>query len=270
MSLKINNPNSPALSKLNEAQSKLQNSFAKLSSGVRINKASDDAAGLAIADSLKSDAVSLGQGSRNAADGLSLLEIRDSTLQQVSDINGRLKELAAQSANGTLSDSQRSALSEEFNALKDEASRIVSSTSFNGQKVFSGDSTAIQVGTSGGQESQISAGSSDLSAALISLSSADISSREGALQAMSSIDSAQSKVSDIRSKSGAAGARLESAISNNEVAAENIRAAESRIRDVDVAAETAKALQYRILSEPGTAMAAQANQIQQTIMQLLK
>lgn len=270
MSLKINNPNSSALTNLNAAQSKLQSSFAKLSSGIRINKASDDAAGLAIADALKSDTVSLGQGSRNASDGMSLLEIRDSTLQQVGDINTRLKELAVESANGTLSDSQRSALSQEFNALKEEAGRIVSSTSFNGQSVFSGEGTSIQVGTGGGGDSQINTGGNDISAALGSLSNLDISTREGAQAAMSGIDSAQSKVADLRSKAGAASSRLESAISNNEVAAENIRAAESRIRDLDTAVETANMLRYSILTESATAMNAQAKSGSLIALQLLK
>lgn len=255
---------------LNSAQSKLQSSFSKLSSGVRITKASDDAAGLAIAEALKSDAVTLSQGSRNASDGVSLIEIRDGALGQIGEIQGRLKELATQSANGTLSDEQRASLSQEFNALREEAGRIAESTSFNGQNVFSGSDTSLQVGVDSGSDSQIKTGASDVSSAIATLGGLDISSQAGAQAAISGIDGFSKQVSELRGKGGAAEVRLETAIKNNEVAKENLLAAESRIRDVDVASEAANLVKNQILSQGSAAISAQANLNKATVLNLLK
>jgi len=256
---------------LNNALNDLNKSNERLSSGKRINRAADDAAGLAIAEALASQATVFRQASNNASYGKSVVEITDSALGQVSAIGTRLQELSAQSANGTLSDTQRSALNDEYQALTAEADRIAATTSFNGVNVFSGQSTSFQVGTDSSADSQINLEGSNLSSLLSSVKTQDISTQAGALTALDTTKSFVSNVSTQRGALGAASARLEVATNNIGVAIENIRSAESRIRDLDVASETANRTAANIRANSATSVIAQTKNLDaQRILKLLK
>ena len=246
-------------------------SMEKLSSGLRINRAGDDAAGLAISESLKSDIRALDQASRNAADGISLVQTGEGALDEVSSILLRMKELAEQSLNGTLSNTDRGYLNSEFSALKDEIDRISEATDFNGVKLLDGNggSVAIQVGIGTGTSDTVAV---DLGTARDTTQlglSATIDSTSGATTAMDQIDSAISTVTSARSDFGAIQNRLESSIRNINMTSENLAAANSRIRDVDVAQETSRMTSYQILQQAGVAMLAQANASTGLAMNLL-
>ncbi|MCB0311221.1 MAG: flagellin [Bdellovibrionales bacterium] len=255
---------------LNSALNDQNRSFNRLSSGKRINKASDDAAGLAIAESLLADAAVFNKASENINSARSLTSIQDGALGQVTQIGTRLQELSVQAANGTLSNSQREALNSEFQALKEEASRIVSSTEFNGNKVFSGESTTFQVGNSSDPTSQISVEGSNVAASLASIQNLDISSASGAMSALEATKNLVSELGSTRGKIGAAVSRLETADSNIKVAIENLRSAESRIRDVDVAEESAKNIASRIRARASEATLAQGKLSAENVLRLLK
>jgi flagellin len=247
-------------------------SMEKLSSGLRINRAGDDAAGLAISESLKSDIRALDQASRNAADGISLVQTGEGSLDEVSSILLRMKELAEQSLNGTLSNTDRGYLNAEFGALKAEIDRISDSTDFNGVKLLdgTGGTIAIQVGIGTGTSDKVDI---DLglarSTAQLGLS-ATIDAASGATTAMDQIDAAISSVTSARSDFGAIQNRLESSIRNINMTSENLAAANSRIRDVDVAKETSQMTSYQILQQAGVAMLAQANTTTGLAMNLLR
>ncbi len=246
-------------------------SMEKLSSGLRINRAGDDAAGLAISENLKSDIRALNQAARNAADGISLIQTAEGSLDEVSNILQRMKELAEQSLNGTLSDTDRGYLNAEFSALSSEINRISDGVDFNGVKLLdgSGGSVAIQVGigTSASDSVAIDLGA-DLDAAGLGLTAAvDTATNAGA--AMDEIDDAISTVVSARGDFGAIQNRLESSIRNINMMSENLSAANSRIRDVDVAHETSSLTSYQILQQAGVAMLAQANMSTSLAMNLL-
>lgn len=269
---------------LGEASNRLQTAYQRLSSGLRINRASDDAAGLAIAESLKADARVASVAIRNASDGVSVIAITDGAISQITNIMSRLAELASQSANGVYSNGQRSALQLEFTALMSEVERIALTTEFNGLNLLSnGDSVSFQVGFDGTSMSQVSyrgiqatlqamglatAGSSIHIYSITGSSDAD--SQSAARLALDAINAAIVSVSRNRGTLGAAESRLETAISNLQVARENFGAAESRIRDVDVAFEAAELTRLTILQQAGTAVLAQANQQPQLALRLLQ
>ena len=246
-------------------------SMEKLSSGLRINRAGDDAAGLAISENLKSDIRALNQAARNAADGISLIQTAEGSLDEVSNILQRMKELAEQSLNGTLSDTDRGYLNAEFTALTQEIGRISDGVDFNGVKLLdgSGGSVAIQVGigTAASDSVAIDLGD-DLDAAGLGLT-ANIGNASGAGAAMDEIDQAIATVVSARGDFGAIQNRLESSIRNINMTSENLSAANSRIRDVDVAQETSSLTAYQILQQAGVAMLAQANMSTGLAMNLL-
>ena len=256
---------------LSKSSTEFQKSMEKLSSGLRINRAGDDAAGLAISEGLKSDIRALDQASRNAADGISLVQTAEGALDEVSSILLRMKELAEQSLNGTLSDTDRGYLNAEFSALSGEIDRISDGVDFNGVKLLdgSGGTVAIQVGigTSGSDSVAVDLGD-DLDATGLGLS-ATIDSASGAGTAMDEIDDAISTVVSARGDFGAIQNRLESSIRNINMTSENLSAANSRIRDVDVAHETSSLTSYQILQQAGVAMLAQANMTTGLAMNLL-
>ncbi len=256
---------------LYNASTKFQKSMEKLSSGLRINRASDDAAGLAISEGLKADIRALDQASRNAADGVSLAQTAEGALDEVSNILLRMKELAEQSLNGTLSDTDRTALDSEYTALQDEIDRISSSTEFNGIKLLDGSGGSINVqvgiGTQTYDSIAIDLGTNRDSATLGVATGIDDATN--AADAMSEIDSAIETVSSARSSFGAIQNRLDSSIRNITNTAENLSAANSRIRDVDVAAETSKMTSYQILQQAGISVLAQANMTTGLAMSLL-
>ncbi len=240
-------------------------SMEKLSSGLRINRAGDDAAGLAISEGLKSDLRALDQASRNAADGISLVQTGEGSLDEVSNILLRMKELSEQSLNGTLSNTERTYLNAEFTNLKSEINRISDSTEFNGVKLLDGSETSpvkIQVGIGTATADSVSIDlSDDLDAAGIGISGS-IDTSANATTAMGQIDDAIAAVTSARSTFGAIQNRLESSIRNIALQSENLAAANSRIRDVDVAKETSTLTSYQILQQAGVSMLSQAKQAQ--------
>jgi flagellin len=257
---------------LQRSSTEFQKSMEKLSSGLRINRAGDDAAGLAISEGLKSDIRALDQASRNAADGISLVQTGEGSLDEVSSILLRMKELAEQSLNGTLSNTDRGYLNSEFGALKLEIDRISDATEFNGVKLLdsSGGTISIQVGIGTGTSDKVDV---DISTArdtgTLGLS-AQIDSASGATTAMDQIDTAISTVTSARSDFGAIQNRLESSIRNINMTSENLAAANSRIRDVDIAKETSRMTSYQILQQAGVSMLAQANTSTSLAMSLLR
>jgi len=272
-----------AINRLNKATEGLNKSFERLSSGVRINRASDDSAGLAIADKLKSDARIASVAIRNANDGISLTSIADSALSEIYNILSRLGELAEQSSNGVYTNSQRSSLSSEFEALGSEIERIAVTTEFNGLKLLSNSSSiAFQVGLSGDSNSVITivsvlgtlsslslsnSGSSQLSYSIIDTTTDGAQS--AAQNALTAIESAIDKLTATRGTLGATESRLNSAVNTLTLVRENYAAAESRIRDIDVAEETANLTRLTILQQSARAIVAQANLQPQIVLGLL-
>lgn len=261
----------------------LQTAFERLSSGQRINRAKDDAAGLAIAESLKADSRIASVGIRNANDGVSIIAITDGAIAEITNVLSRLAELAEQSANGVFDNTQRSALSLEFNALVSEIERIAYTTEFNGLKLLSGGgNVTFQIGFDGTSLSQVSYNGVEATLAALGLAGASSSipiysiiassnelSQSASRMALDAISTAITSVTRNRGTLGAAESRLETSISNLTVARENFTAAESRIRDADVAYEAAELTRLNILQQAGTAVLAQANQQPQLALQLL-
>jgi flagellin len=262
---------------------RLATAYERLSSGLRINDAKDDAAGLAIAESLKADSRIASVAVRNANDGISVIAITDGAIGQITDILSRLAELAEQSANGVYSNVQRSALQLEFTALTSEISRIAETTEFNGLKLLSGGGTvAFQVGFDGSSLSQVTY--SGIQATLQSMGLSDAGSSvhkfsiiDGTLDASQSaarfaIDALRAAITSVtrnRGTLGAAESRLDISIKNLQVARENFMAAESAIRDADVAEEAAELARLNILQQAGVAIMAQANQQPSLALSLL-
>jgi flagellin len=260
--------------RLGIASDALGTTYERLSSGQRINKASDDAAGLAIADALRANQRVASVAIRNANDGISTIAIADSALGEIGNVLSRLAELSEQSANGVFSTTQRSALQNEFTALGSEIERIAVTTEFNGVKLLSGNSTlTLQVGFNSGSTSQISytgvqgtlaalgLASANTSALSFSINGASIADGQSASRlTLDAVNTAISSLASTRGVLGAAESRLRVAINNLSVARENFAAAESRIRDVDVASEAAELTRLGILQQAGAAILAQANQ----------
>jgi flagellin len=246
---------------LQSTQYALGKSMQKLSSGLRINSAADDAAGLAISEKMRSQINGTDQAQRNALDGISLVQTAEGAYNEMHSILQRVRELAVQAQNGTLSSSDTAAIDQEVGQLTAELSRISTNTQFNGLSVLSGTFT-LQVGADAGSGNQISF-------SLTSISFTNIGSAASS-SAISAIDTAISAVSNARSTLGAIQNRLEDTVDNLGVYQENISAAESRIRDVDIAAETVNFTKLQILSQSGTAMLAQANSAPQNVLSLLR
>lgn len=270
--------------RLSNATQRLGTSYERLSSGQRINKASDDAAGLAIADALRANQRVATVAIRNANDGISTIAIADSALGEIGNVLSRLAELSQQSANGVFSVVQRSALSNEFVALGSEIERIAVTTEFNGVKLLSGNaSVTLQVGFNSTSTSQISytgvqwtlaalgLAGSNASALTFSLNGATLADGQSASRlALDAVNSAIQSLASTRGTLGAAQSRLEVAINNLSVARENFASAESRIRDVDVASEAAELTRLGILQQAGAAILAQANQQPGLALSLLR
>jgi flagellin len=284
LNIRTNVPSLAAQRNLNSATERLNTSYERLSSGLRINRAKDDAAGLAIAESLKADSRVASVGIRNANDGISIISITDGAIAQITNILSRLAELSQQSANGVFSNSQRSALSLEFNALMSEVERVAYTTEFNGLKLLSGGGNVVfQVGFDGTSISQITYSGVQATLASIGLAAsgtsnplysiigtADIESQSAARLALDAIKGAIVSISRNRGTLGAAESRLSTTIENLQVARQNFQNAESVIRDVDVAAESAELTRLNILQQAGVAILAQANQQPQLVLQLLR
>jgi flagellin len=253
-------------------QASLQKSFNRLSSGLRINRASDDAAGLAISESLKSQIRSFTVAERNAADGISMAQTAEGALGEVHNVLGRMRELAVQASNGSLTSTDREFLQTEFTSLQDEIGRIQGSAKFNGKVLVGSASSTItfQVGLSNVSNDQISVTTGNVDLDDVS-GSAAINGAEAstALNALATIDAAITSVSTARSKFGAAMNRLEVATNSIQTMRLNLDAANSRIRDVDVASETALLSRNQVLTQAGISVLAQANQLPQLAFGLI-
>ena len=251
----------------------LQGNFRRLATGLRISTAADDAAGLAISERLRAQLRSLQQAQRNGNDGISLSQTAEGALNEVSSILTRLRELAIQSSNGTVSTADRETLDEEFQALINEVNRIGRSTEFNGINLLDGSSSSITFQVGGGTVGGIDTINFTLTAALatsLNLNTLDIGSGGDTSLAISTVDDAINSVSSLRGRLGATQNRLNSTIANLGVQSENLSAAESRIRDVDVAFETAALTRNNILQQSSISILAQANAQPQAALSLLQ
>ena len=263
-----------AMTQLNKAGRALSGSFARISSGLRISKAADDSAGLGVAENLKVAAKSAKVAQRNVADGISMIAVAEGASSEVGSILGRMRELAVQSASGTLGDAERLYVQDEFEALSAEVDRISGVTEFNGQKLTDGSvpTVGVQVGIHATADDQVDITLGDLSSVTLGVDTGavDMSTTTGASDALDAIDSAIEMVSGYRSDYGAAENRLNSALNNLETFAENTTAAESQIRDADFGYETAEMSKNQIMQQAGTATLAQAKSMNQGALQLLQ
>lgn len=258
---------------LAKTQVALNQSLQRLSSGLRINSAADDAAGLAISEGMKAQIKSMNQAVRNANDGVSLVQTAEGALNEVSNILGRMRELTTQAATGTVDSAQRSYIASEFGQLANEITRIASATNFNGIKLTGAAASTIniQVGTGACAFDTITISLAPMDATTLGVDTAFAATSAGSAQDMLSIlDTAISTVSAQRAKLGASQNRFQSVITNLQVAAENTSAAQSRIADADIASETASMTRANILTQAGTAILAQANQLPQAALKLLQ
>ena len=260
--------------RLGQTTAGLQKSYERLSSGLRIVRAADDAAGLAIADSLRADQRIAGVAIRNANDGVSLISIADGALSEIGNVLTRLAELTEQAANGVLTTTQRSALDNEFKALGSEIQRIAVTTTFNGLNLLSGGAqVSLQIGFDSSVNSQISfsgvqgtlasLGLSNSGSSTLIFSLNDSTTTGGQVAAQSALTAVKNAISSLTTNRGTLGAtesRLNVTIASLQVARENYAAAESQIRDVDVAAEAADLTRLNILQQAGASVLAQANQ----------
>lgn len=253
---------------LNRTQSMVGRSLARLSSGLRINSAADDAAGLAISEKLTSQIRSIGQAQRNANDAVSLLQTAEGSMNETSGLLIRMRELAVQAGNDTVGSTERQFLQNELSELRSEVNRIAEVTEFNGLKLVDGSATALtfQVGINNSINDRITVGINDMHASqlgtstALSLSAVNINTITGAQTALSVLDDAITDVSAGRAELGAVQNRLSSTIQNLATVKENLSAANSRIRDVDVASESAALTRNSILMQACVSVLAQANQ----------
>lgn len=247
--------------------------FAKLSSGKRINKSADDAAGLAIATKLDAETKGLRMASRNANDAISMVQVAEGGLNETSSILTRLRELSIQAGSDTIGDAERGYLSLEYEQLVQEADRISKTTSFNGRPLLKGEGNILQfqVGAYGGQENQIEMDASqmDASAESLGIGGTNVRDKQDAIDNLERIDAAIGKVSAFRANFGSVQSRLTSTINNLDTAVVNQESARSRIEDVDVAESTAKLASAQIKNAAGTATLAQANAIGNSALRLI-
>jgi flagellin len=251
---------------------RLAGNFRRLSTGLRISSAADDAAGLAISERLRSQIRSLDQARRNANDGISLVQTAEGSLNEVSSILTRLRELAVQAANGSVSGADKDTLNQEFTSLVNEINRIGRSAEFNGIKLLDGSSSTVSFQVGLGTTTGIDTLSVSLSPALattLNLNTLNIGSTGDTSLAITNVDAAINSISGLRGTLGAVQNRLNSTINNLAISVENLSAAESRIRDVDVAFETAQLTRNSILQQAAIAVLAQANSQPQSALRLL-
>lgn len=252
----------------------LDKSLEKLSSGYRINRAGDDAAGLAISENLRAQIRGLKQASRNASDGVSLVQVAEGGLNEISSILIRLRELAVQAASDTIGPVERQFLNVEYDQLVSEVDRIADGTEFNGTQLLSGTGSILdfQVGTKNDpniDRLSFDASKADANSAALGINLTSVADKASSQNSLAAIDSAIVSVSAMRADFGAIQNRLQSTIGNIAVSVENLSAANSRIRDVDIAEETAEMTKNNILLQAGTSVLAQANQSSNTALSLL-
>ena len=262
-----------ALGHLNRTNRGLKSTFAKISSGLRINSAADDSAGLAVAENLASERQSLQQAQRNTHDGISVIQTAEGATNEVGDILKRMRELAVQSSSETLANSERAFIQDEFKQLTAEVDRIADVTEFNGISLGNAANSQlnVQVGIQNTSDDRIAIELGDLRASTLKVDTGnvDLSNVASAQAALQTIDTALDSVNGYRSDYGSVENRLNSALNNLEIYTENIAGAESRIRDADFAKETAEMSKYNIMQQAGTAILSQANGINQGALRLI-
>ena len=261
---------------------RLAQSIERISSGIRINRGADDAAGLAISEGLRSDIRALRQATRNANDGISLINVTEGALNEQSGILIRLRELASQAATGTVGSTERATIQLEFSALRDELTRIAQTTEFNGiglidgnlaSSVASTSHTMIQIGIDNSSNSRLDLnailGLDAVTSSTLGVASLSVTASAEALTALATIETAIASVTAARGKVGAVQNRLTRSVSALSISSENLQAAESSIRDADIAHEIAQLTRNQILVQTSTAMVGQSNLIPQSVLQLL-
>ena len=264
---------------LNASQSSLQISMQRLSSGLRVNSAKDDAAGLAIAERMNSQVRGMNVAIRNANDGISLAQTAEGALSKVGDSLQRMRELAIQARNATNSSSDKDSLNKEFVELQKEIGRVLGGTTFNGKHILGADATTLtfQIGANTTADDVININTSNMvtdttitNITSSTMAAIDANATVGAIgNVIDSLDKAIDLINDTRATYGATQSRFDAIISNLQTAVENQSAARSRIMDADYAAETANMSRAQILQQAGTAMVAQANQLPQQVLKLL-
>jgi flagellin len=259
---------------LRNTRGSLQKTLEKLSSGQRINRAGDDAAGLAISENLKAQIRGLKQADRNAQDGVSLVQIAEGGLSEISSILIRLRELAVQAASDTIGPTERKFLNVEFEQLTQEVDRIANATEFNKVSLLNGTGAVfdIQIGTGNdpiNDRLTFDASSADVNVAALGLNLASVADKISAQNSLSAIDQAIVSVSGIRADFGALQNRLQSTINNLGISVENLSSANSRVRDTDIAASTAELTKNNILMQAGTSVLSQANQSTSSALNLI-
>ncbi len=276
MSLRINT-NTQSLSAqraLANTKLKMDANYRKLSSGERITRASDDAAGLAISEKLKANIRSGRQAKRNANDGISLIQTAEGALSEVSNIVIRLRELAVQAASDTVGPKERQFTDIEFQNLKDEIERIAKSTTFNGTNLLDGTGGVLDIQVGSGNDPALDrlrydAYAADATLPSLGILNETVTTKEGAQTSLKALDDALVKINGTRANLGALQNRISSVVNTLSISDENLSAANSRIRDVDVASETASLTGNNILLQAGTAVLSQANQTPQSALKLI-
>ncbi|MCA0437329.1 MAG: flagellin FliC [Actinobacteria bacterium] len=255
---------------LSGTQGAMQSSLEKLSSGLRINRAADDAAGLAISEKLRGQVNGLNQASRNAQDGISMVQTAEGALDEVHSMLQRMRTLAVQASNGTNSTANLGQIQSEITQLTTEIGEIAKRTKFNGLDLFTTATTTLQVGANA-SDTMTFAGQALTSAAVggTSISAVDVTTATGANGAITTLDNAIDGIASQRASLGAIQNRLEHTIKNLGVSAENLAASESRVRDADMAKEMTQFSRNQVLQQAGISMLAQANQAPQSVLKLL-
>jgi flagellin len=258
---------------LSNSTKAMSGSLERLSSGNRINKAGDDAAGLAISENLKAQIRGLRQAKRNASDGISLVQVTEGGLNEISNILVRLRELSVQAASDTIGDTERAFTNREFQSLKEEVQRIAETTNFNGIPLLNGrpQPIDIQVGVQNSANDRLSYDTQFADSRIEALGIMDdqVANKLGAQNALGKIDSGLKRVNEVRSTLGAMQNRLASTVNNLTIYDENLSAANSRIRDTDIAEESSELVKQQILQQAGVAVLGHANSSQQQALKLL-
>lgn len=245
-------------------------SLEKLSSGLRINRAADDAAGLAISEKMRSQIRGLTMAERNALDGISLIQTAEGALNEVHSILQRMRELAVQASSGTLTEEDQTSIQLEIDQLIEEINRIADKTEFNGMALLNNENEKFTFQIGANENDILDVEIADMSSEQLGIDNLSVASADDAQSAISTLDEAITKVSEQRAQLGAYQNRLEHTVTNLQTQNENLTAAESRIRDLDMALELTNFTRNNILNQAGQAMLAQANQLPQGILQLLQ
>ena len=274
INIQTNVPSLNAQRNLGSSTDRLERAYARLSSGLRITRASDDAAGLAISENLRAQVRGLRQAKRNAHDGISLIQVTEGGLNEISNILVRMRELAIQAASDTVGDTERSFTDREFQSLKQEIDRISNITNFNGTPLLNGKSGVleIQVGTHNNailDRVTYNGERADSSLEALKIAGETVGSKQGAQMTLGRIDDALNQVNSIRADLGAMQNRLQSTVNNLAINDENLSAAQSRIRDADMAEEASELTKNNILMQAGVSVLGQANSTSQYALKLL-